>query len=74
MFSSIFNVKFNGFVVPGSVFETYSCITYYEIFKLSKLLLLLLLYIYIYMYILGGGQNDIMFVTPVYSLGGGGPL
>ena len=29
MFSSIFHVKFYGFVVSDSVFKTYSCITYY---------------------------------------------
>ena len=34
----VFSVKFNGFVVSDSAFYTYSCITYYEFFKLSKLL------------------------------------
>ena len=33
-----FNVKFNGFVVPYSGILTFSCITYYQFFKLSKLL------------------------------------
>ena len=39
-----------------SAFSTYSCIRYYEFFKLAKLL---------------GGQND-MFAPPIFSLGGGG--
>ena len=56
MFSSIFNVIFNGFVVPDSAFKTYSCITYYEFFKLSKLLV--------------GAKQYIC--NPNISLGGGG--
>ena len=34
----LINVEFNGFVVSYSAILTFSCITYYEFFKLSKLL------------------------------------
>ena len=38
MFSSIFYVKFNGFVVPDSAFLNLFLHYYYEFFKLLKLL------------------------------------
>ena len=44
-------------MVLYSAFETYSCITYYQFFKLSKLF---------------GAQNN-MFATPIFSLGGSCP-
>ena len=53
-----FYVKFNGFVVHDSAFWTYSCITYYQFFKLTKLL-----------GGGGGGQNDMFAGGP----GGGAP-
>ena len=52
-------VKFIFFKVNYSAYSTYSCIRYYEFFKLAKLL---------------GGQND-MFAPPppIFSLGGDCP-
>ena len=59
MFSIYFYVKFNGFVVNYSAYSTYSCIRYYEFFKLAKLLG-------------GGGQND-MFAPQYFHWGGDCP-
>ena len=57
MFCSILYVEFNDFVVPDSVFKTYSYIKYYECFKLSKLLG-------------GGGGAKAIYLPPQYFLGG----
>ena len=53
-------IKFNGFVENYSAFSTYSCIRYYEFFKLSELL--------------GGGGGPKRYVCPppIFSLVGGG--